>query len=171
LSLSNQKLSAHGLWALDERHGVRSSTWRELEGLFRLFSSFVEHLRSFTMVARGDALNVFWLLYRGGSRAEHLQEVCLRIFWFCHENSIELQPEWIPRDQNQLANYLSKIREFDDFGLQPSVFQSILRDFAPLQIDRFASEHNALLPVFNSEFWCPSSEGGQRLHFLVDGVP
>jgi hypothetical protein len=111
------------------------------------------------VLARGDALNVFYLLYRGGSKAKHLQEICLRLFWFCHDNCIELKPEWIPRDLNQRADYLSKIQELDDFGLQPEMFQFVLREFGPLDVDRFASEHNALLPVFYSEFWSPSTAG------------
>jgi hypothetical protein len=122
---------AQGFWLADERHGVKSSTWRGLEGLYRLLTSVVSLLRGYTVIARGDALNVFFILYKGGSRAEHLQEICLRVFWFCHKNGIELLPEWIPRDRNQLADYLSKLQEVDDFGLRPEVFQTILRDFWP----------------------------------------
>jgi hypothetical protein len=104
-------------------------------------------------------MNVYFLLERGGSSAIHLQDICLRIFWFCRENRIQLAPEWIPREQNQLADYLSKVKKMDDFGLQPEVFESVLRQFGPLSVDRFASAHNALLPAFFSEFWCPGSCG------------
>lgn len=104
-------------------------------------------------------MNVYFLLERGGSSAVHLQDICLRIFWFCRENRIQLAPEWIPREQNQLADYLSKVKEMDDFGLQPAVFTIVLRQFGPLSVDRFASAHNALLPAFFSEFWCPGSCG------------
>jgi hypothetical protein len=150
---------AHGYWDAHERHGVCSSTWRDLEGLFCLLSSFEHFLSGYTVVARGDALNVFFLFYRGGSKAEHLQEICLWLFWFCHDRKIELVPEWIPRERNQLADYLSKVHEVDDFGLQPSMFDFVLHEFGPLDVDRFASAHNALLPVFFSEFWCEGSSG------------
>jgi hypothetical protein len=70
-----------------------------------------------------------------------------------------LEPEWIPREQNQLADYLSKVKELDDFGLQPSAFEFISQQFGPLTVDRFASAHNALLPQFFSEYWCPNSAG------------
>jgi hypothetical protein len=49
-------------------------------GLFRLLKSFCHFLSGFTVLACGDALNVFYLLHRGGSKAEHLQEICLRLF-------------------------------------------------------------------------------------------
>jgi hypothetical protein len=159
LIVDGQEHKAHGFWAPHERHGQRSSTWRELEGLFRFLSSVHHLLSGFTVLARGDALNVFFLLYRSGSKAEHLQEICLRLFWFCREHQIKLLPEWIPRERNQLADYLSKVHETDDFGLQPEMFRFLLSEFGPLDVDRFASEHNALLPVFFSEFWCPGSAG------------
>jgi hypothetical protein len=134
--IDGQEHRAHGYWAAHERHGVRSSTWRELEGLFRLLASLEHFLSGFTVVARGDALNVFFLLYRGGSKAEHLQDICLWLFWFCHERHIELVPEWIPRKHNQLADYLFKVHEVDDFGLQPAMFDFVLSEFGPLDVDR-----------------------------------
>jgi hypothetical protein len=104
-------------------------------------------------------MNVFHLLNRGGSQAEHLQEICLRIFWFCQQHSILLEPEWIPCEQNQLADYLFKVKELDDFGLQPSAFAQLVEQLGPLAVDRFASAHNDLLPVFFSEYWSPDSAG------------
>jgi hypothetical protein len=68
-----------------------------------------------------------------------------------------------------LADYLSKVQEVDDFSLQPSVFASILRDFGPLEVNRFASAHNAQLPVFNSEYWCPKSAGVNAFTFSWTG--
>jgi hypothetical protein len=159
LSRRRKRARAHDFWEVSERHGVRSSTWRELEGLFCLLTSVQQFLPGYTLVARGDALNVFFLLKRGGSKAEHLQDICLRLFWFCHDHQIELIPKWIPREQNQLADYLSKVEEVDDFGLQPSMFEFVLREFGPLDVDRFTSPHNALLPVFFSEFWCVGTAG------------
>jgi hypothetical protein len=159
LVVDGQEHRAHGAWAADERHGIKSSTWRELEGLSRLLVSFRQFLQGRRVTARGDAMNVFHLLNRGGSQAEHLQEICLRIFWFCQQHNILLEPEWIPREQNQLADYLSKVKELDDFGLQPPVFARVAEQFGPLAVDRFASAHNALLPVFFSEYWSPHSSG------------
>jgi hypothetical protein len=146
LTIEEVEHRAHGAWKPHKRHGIMSSTWRELEGLSRLLASMVHFLKGCRFTARGDAMNVYFLLERGGSSVEHLQRICLRIFWFCQEHRIQLAPEWIPREQDQLGNYLSKIKEVDDFGLQPLVFESILRQFGPLDVDRFASSHNALLP-------------------------
>jgi hypothetical protein len=169
LTVDGVEHRAHGFWEADERHGVRSSTWRELEGLYRLLQSVSHLLEGFTVLARGDALNVFFILLKGGSQAEHLQQICLRLFWFCQEHRIDLHPDWIPREKNLLADYLSKVQEVDDFSLQPAVFERIMRDFAPLDFDRFASAHNAQLPVFNSEYWCPESAGVNAFTFDWSG--
>jgi hypothetical protein len=157
--VNGQEHRAHGAWASDEPHRVNLSTWRELEGLSRLLVSFRQFLqgRRVTQTARGDAMNVFHLLNRGGSQAEHLQEICLRIFWFCQQHNILLEPEWISREQNQLADYLSKVKELDDFGLQPSAFAQLVEQLGPLAVDRVASGHNALLLVFYSEYWSSHS--------------
>jgi hypothetical protein len=65
MSVVGQVVRAHGAWAEHERHGVRSSTWRELEGLSRLLASLIQFLRGFRVTARGDALNMFYLPLRG----------------------------------------------------------------------------------------------------------
>lgn len=150
---------AHGAWADDERHGVKSSTWRELTGLHRLLLSVGHFLRGFRVIARGDALNALFLLHRGGSRLEHLQRIYLDTFWLCQSLEVDLVPEWVPREANQLADYLSKIVDIDDFSLHPAVFRQVQHTFGPLEVDRFASAHNAKLPVFFSELWTPGAAG------------
>lgn len=136
LTLNGVQHEAHGFWAPSEVHGQKSSTWRELEGLFRLLQSVGHLLSGHRVTARGDALNVFWLLTKGGSRAPHLHQICLRIFQLCHSLQIELSPEWVPREQNQLADKLSKLVDVDDFGLQPAVFEHVRAEFGPLHVDR-----------------------------------
>jgi hypothetical protein len=150
---------ARGAWAPDERHGVKSSTWRKLEGLYRLPLSVGHLVKGSRIVARGDALNVFYLLERGGSKAEHLQLICLKVFWLCRSLNVDLVPDWVPREQNILADYLSKLKDLDDFGLQPAVFETICQQFGRPDVNRFASAHNALLLVFFFEEWCPGSSG------------
>jgi hypothetical protein len=105
-------------------------------------------------------------MFKGGSAAEHLQHwICLCLFGFCQDHRIELIPDWIPLKKNLLADYLLKVLEVDDFSLQPAVFEGILCDFTPLNFDRLASAHNAQLPAFNSENWCPESSGVNAFTF------
>lgn len=151
---------AHGSWEPLERHGSASSTWRELSALLRLLRSFCPRLlQDCTVLARGDARNVFSILQKGGSGREHLQQICLEIFAVCLEHRVELRPEWLPREENVRADYLSKIRDVDDFGVSSPVFAQISTAFGPFSVDRFASPHKAKLARFDAFFWCPGVEG------------
>lgn len=157
LEIGTEQHEAHGAWEAHEEHGVASSTWRELTGLLRLLRAFRLLLSDCTVIARGDALNVFCILSKGGSAKEHLQSICLELFAFCSEQSIELRPEWLPREENIRADYLSKDRDVDDFGLSPETFAYVSERFGPFTVDRFASDHNAKLPSFNAFYWCPGA--------------
>jgi hypothetical protein len=159
LVIDGQEHRAHGAWAAHERHGIMSLNWRELNGLSRLLVSFVHFLRGCRVTARGDAMNVFFLLDKGGFPAEHLQVLCLCIFWFRRENCIQLEPVWIPRKRNQLLDYLSKVREVDDFGLQPPVFVHIQQLFGPLSL--------TVLPARTMRFFQFSSPNSGVLAPLV----
>ena len=49
-----------------------------------------------------------------GSGKENLQAEALRIFELTVRYSIRLEPEWIPREQNQTADYISRIIDYDN---------------------------------------------------------
>jgi hypothetical protein len=127
--------------------------------LLRLLRSFTPSLlHNCTVIARGDARNVYYILQKGGSAREHLETVCLEIFSLCLEHRLDLRPEWLPREENERADYLSKIRDEDNFGISPTAFDQVTTAFGPFSVDRFASPHNAKLPRFNAFFWCPGVE-------------
>ena len=39
--------------------------------------------------------------------------------------NICLEPEWIPRERNELADYISRIIDNDDWFLDPAVFAAL----------------------------------------------
>ena len=98
--------------------------------------------------------------------AAALQAVAVEIFRIAWDNSISLEPEWIPREQNQLADYISRLVDQDDWMLNPDIFRSLDYLWGPHTVDRFASGHNAQLQRFNSLFWNPGSEAVDA--FTVD---
>ena len=57
-----------------------------------------------------------------GSRQAILQSEALSIFVTCLRNNIRIEPEWIPRRENELAVYYSRIIDYDGYMLNPSVF-------------------------------------------------
>ena len=93
-----------------------------------------------------------------GSRKPILQGEALAIFSTGVNNQIRLEPEWIPREENEFANYLSRIVNHDDWMLNPVVFQDLDVMWGPHTIDRFADVHNRQLERFDSQYWNPCSE-------------
>ena len=59
---------------------------------------------------------------------------------------LHLEPEWIPRELNARADYLSCIVDYDDWFLDPEIFAQIDARWGPHTVDRFASFHNAQVP-------------------------
>ena len=58
-----------------------------------------------------------------GSRQAALQSEALSIFVTCLRNKIRIESEWIPRRENELADYYSRIIDYYDYMLNSSVFQ------------------------------------------------
>ena len=73
-------------------------------------------------------------------------------------NHIRIEPEWIPRSEKQLADYLSRIVDYNDWCLDASIFQYLEQRWGPHTVDRFADYYNTQLPCFNSTFWNPGTE-------------
>ena len=84
----------------------------------------------------------------------------------CIHNQIQLEPEWISRELNQKADYLSRIVDHDDWHLNLIIFQSVDKAWGPHTVDRFADFHNKQTPRFNSSCWNPGTEAVDA--FTVD---
>ena len=57
----------------------------------------------------------------------------------CHHIGLEL--EWTPRVVNELADYLSRIVDFNDWLLNPMVLLMLNTIWGPHTVDRFASHY------------------------------
>ena len=54
---------------------------------------------------------------------------------------------------------MSKVIDFDDWGVSTDFFAYISSLFGPFTVDRFASPDSAKCARFYSKFWCPGAEG------------
>ena len=93
-----------------------------------------------------------------GSKKPLLQLVALKVFSVAIKNQIRIEPEWIPREFNQQADYISRLVDHDDWILNPQVFAMLDCIWGPHTIDRFADCYNTQLVRFNSRFYSPGSE-------------
>lgn len=146
---------AHGQWS--EAEAGQSSTWRELRAVGQVLESIAGKLSNMRVRWFTDNQNVTRILLVG-SRKEHLQKEALDIFRLTIAHNIALEPEWVPRDENKVADYLSRIIDYDDWSLNTVCFTHIDSIWGPHTVDRFANNLNTQLDRFNSRFWNPGSE-------------
>ena len=103
-----------------------------------------------------------------GSKKQALHKIVLSIFNLCIDNKINLLPEWVPRDDNVIADLASKSIDRDDFMLHPDIFAALDILWGPHTIDRFSSFRSRQLPRFNSRWAKPCSEGVDASSFRWD---
>ena len=148
-------LIANGEWSPDE--AKQSSTWRELRAVKMVLESFQSKLKHERVRWFTDNQNVVKIVQYGSTKPS-LQAEALDIFSICVQGNIRLEPEWIPREQNELADYYSRIVDYDDWMLNPTIFTWFDTIWGPHTIDRFANAMNAQTQRFNSRFWSPGIE-------------
>ena len=146
---------ATGQWSKWEAQ--QSSTWRELRAVRLILESFYGQLENERIRWFTDNQNVVRIVLHG-SKKPLLQQEALAIFATCMKGKIKLEPEWIPREENLWADYLSRMIDYDDWMLNPLVFNQLNARWGPFTVDRFAEARNAQLPRFNSRHWSPGTE-------------
>ena len=77
---------------------------------------------------------------------EHLHILALDIFQTAKDNKIDIEIEWIPRTQNERADYLSKIVGYDDRAVKDCYFHAVTSVWGPCSVDCFASYKNRKFP-------------------------
>ena len=151
-----EKLICHGQWSNSEK--VMSSTWRELKAVHSMLLSIGSALNGHKVQWHTDNLNITRIIHRGSMKPD-LQETTEGIVDLCAKYDVIITPIWVPREENQLADYLSKLTDADDWGIHPHIFQWVSSIWGPFTVDRFATWYNAKCSRFNSRFWNPGCEG------------
>ena len=100
-TVEHGKMVANGQWSASE--AAQSS--RELRAVRMVLESFKAKLRNERVRWFTDNQNVVRIV-QCGSKKPNLQSEALRIFSACVSNNIRVEPEWIPREQNELASGL-----------------------------------------------------------------
>ena len=83
----------------------------------------------------------------------------------CASHKIELLPSWIPREDNETADFISKLSDTDNWGIDYETFAFIEARYGKFTIDRFADNLNKKVEVFNSKFYCPFTSGVNAFTF------
>ena len=158
---------AHENWSLEESQ--KSSTWKELAVVERMLRAFATNLTGGAVCWFTDNQAVSYIV-EVGSRKEELQTLALAIFQTCLSQAIELEVMWVPRAENEIADFISKTIDCDDWSISAELFAQLDLRWGPHQVDRFADHNNCQLPCFNSKFHCPNSSGVNAFCFDWYGV-
>ena len=149
-------LICHLPWSPDEVR--RSSTWRELQAIHVCLSSFSKTLSGRAVQWFTDNRNIPSII-RSGSMKRDLHQLALSIFKIITRCSIDLQIDWIPRSFNDHADAISRIIDFDDWGVYVEFFNYVDSIWGPHTVDCFANFNNRKLTRFYSRFCNPDAEG------------
>ena len=87
-----------------------SSIHRELLAIKYVLVSFGEMSQNQSVQVNIDNSSACRIL-SAGSAKPYLQNIAIDVFNFCLKLNIKLIPQWIPREQNKLAYYYSKIKD------------------------------------------------------------
>ena len=150
--VNGEKMVAKGEWPDEESQ--MSSTWRELRAVALVIESLTGVLQGVSCIHRSDNQAAVHII-QVGSRKPHLQREAMRIHQNCMQLGIRLSAEWVPREENELADYYSKLVDTDDWQLNPSIFEAIDQLWGPHTLDCFASLRTRQLERFCSRWWNP----------------
>ena len=153
ISLAGRPIS--GRWKPKETE--KSSAWRELTAVHRVMMGLGGALHGQTIKWCTDNSSVASIL-RYGSRKADLQAIAVQICEVLHEGDMIVIPEWVPREQNTLADSIAKRLNRDDWALEEKHFQRLNALWGPPSVDRFASEHTAKCARFNTKYWAKHAE-------------
>ena len=151
-----QNLVCQGHWPADEKG--KSSTWRELRAVYYMLSSIAHILTGHKVQWYTDNQNGTRIINRGSTKPD-LQTFAEEIVDLYNNHRLSVIPIRVPRDKNELADYLSKLSNVDDWGICSDIFQWLSILWGPFAVDRFATWYNTKCVRFNSRFWNPGSEG------------
>ena len=104
----------HKMCSVNER--AESSTWRKLKAIDLALSCFKDSFQGKTIKWFTDSQNCVKIV-NAGSMKEKLHSLALSIFSTCVEKGISIDIQWIPRTENEKADYISKMFDFEDWGL------------------------------------------------------
>jgi hypothetical protein len=153
-SKTSNSLKCSHSW--NEGEKLKSSTWRELRALFIAILSFAPVIKGKTVKVHTDNQGVASICTKGSMVLE-LQKIALEIFSQCKKDRISLEVVWIPRSENEAADLLSRMVDYDDWGVSCEFFKFMDGIWGPHTVDRFADHLNAKIPNFNSKYWCPNT--------------
>jgi len=147
---------ASGFWRSHQQH--EHITLKELRAVRYAVESFMPELANHIVQLHEDNQAVVAILMSGTSRSPQLMRELRKLFDICGLRNITLRPQYIRSHLNVLADRLSRLKDHDDWKLNPRIFREAAAKWGVPQVDRFATANNAQCERFNSRWGDPRSE-------------
>ncbi|CAC5399039.1 unnamed protein product [Mytilus coruscus] len=113
---------AHGMWS--ECEASKSSTWKELNAVRNILLSMINVLKDKRIKWFSDNQNVVTIVEKGSMKPE-LQDIAMCIFENCLIHNISIDVVWVPRTLNEKADFISRIIDYDDWGIDEQLFMYV----------------------------------------------
>ena len=97
----------------------------------------------------------------------HLQKIAIDIFQFYINNNISIDIQWIPREQNVRADFISRLIDLDDWQITEEFFTQLDDLWEPHTVDCFANYCNRKLTWYCLPYWNPETSG---VNFFVQAL-
>ena len=136
---------------------VRSSTWREHDAVLHAVLRFTPLIRGKDVVWETDNHAVPTITQKGSRKADR-HNLAVNLYYTCRSTGVDLNCKWIPREENHLADQISKCVDYDAWKTTAELFQLLDYEWGPHSIDRFANATNTKTRRFNSQYWNPACE-------------
>ena len=92
-----------------------------------------------------------------GSSKTCLQNIPINMFKFFSAYNIKLIPQWIPCEQNELADHYSRTNDKENWTIDDGSFELICNLYGTFAIDRFADNFNHKVEKFIFKYYCPGT--------------
>jgi hypothetical protein len=146
-------------WSQKEQ--AKSSTWREFRAVVLALVSFRQAMNGKSTLWRCDNQAVPGIT-RKGSMVPELQEIAMEVAAVCEDNNIGLEVIWVPREENEEADALSRYRDWDDWAVSQELLDAISAEWEKPTVDAFGSQENAKIEKFYSRWWWPGTAEAMR---------
>ena len=158
LERATESWQAQGYW--DRVYSAQHITVKELAAVRMALMSFVGIVQGCVVRVRCDASAAVGALVNHCTKSKAMRAELIQLHEWLMHNNVSLVAVHIPGILNTVADGLSRLLDYEDWQLQPRVFEFI-QQWAGMTFtcDRFASYQNNLCQVFWSQFHQPGAEG------------
>ena len=154
---------------LPEHQISKSSTSREIFCLKLALEIFQSTIKGSKVLYITDSKCTETIMAKGSTKIE-LHLLAVDIFKFCDFNHISLAVGWVPRSHNAIADFYSKIEDYDDWSVTKAFFDKVTTlSGLEFSLDCFASRENSKCRKFYSRFSDQGSSGVDSLKFPWSG--